>query len=83
MKKLLRYSIAGGVAAAIIALTAAGCGSSGAQFQKEQGPTAKHSLKGYENCFSCHSTGSGGAPKYPANHSGRTNDQCQTCHNLT
>jgi hypothetical protein len=46
------------------------------------GPASTHTLKGYENCFSCHSTGAGGAPKYPANHSGRTNDQCATCHKI-
>ena len=82
MKKFYRYCGVADVAVAIIALTLTGCGGSSAQFQREQGPTSKHALKGYENCFSCHSTGSGGAPKYPANHSGRTNDQCQICHDF-
>lgn len=81
MKKWIHYCGVSMVAVAIISLTLTSCGTS-AQIQREPGPVSKHALKGYENCFSCHSVGAGGAPKFPANHSGRTNDQCRICHDI-
>ncbi len=43
-------------------------------------PLIPHSLEGRSDCVTCHSTGLAGAPKYPADHTGRTNDMCQGCH---
>jgi hypothetical protein len=31
-------------------------------------------------CLDCHQTGDHGAPVVPADHGGRTDDQCQLCH---
>jgi hypothetical protein len=39
-----------------------------------------HAIEGRSNCLVCHKTGVGKAKAVPANHAGRTNDQCQTCH---
>ncbi len=47
----------------------------------QQGPPPiPHSLEGRDNCIVCHSTGVGGAPKFPADHTGRTNEMCKACH---
>lgn len=62
---------------------ASGCGSSSPKITPTPGPEVKHALKGYENCIICHETGTGGAPKYPTNHAGRTNDQCAACHKIS
>jgi len=43
-------------------------------------PPIPHDLIGREDCLSCHKDGVNGAPKYPADHAGRTNDVCQMCH---
>lgn len=43
-------------------------------------PPIPHDLTGRQDCLSCHKDGVGGAPKYPADHAGRTNDTCQMCH---
>lgn len=43
-------------------------------------PPIPHPLEGRDNCLACHEQGSGGAPKIPDDHTGRTNDQCQACH---
>lgn len=43
-------------------------------------PTVPHPLDGRDNCNICHATGVGGAPKFPADHTGRTNDMCKACH---
>jgi len=43
-------------------------------------PPIPHSLDGRQDCVICHSTGVGGAPKFPADHTGRTNEMCQLCH---
>ncbi len=43
-------------------------------------PPIPHTLEGHADCLSCHETGVNGAPQYPANHAGRTNDVCQFCH---
>jgi hypothetical protein len=37
-------------------------------------------LEGMDNCLMCHETGVGGAPQYPAEHAGRTNETCTGCH---
>lgn len=42
-----------------------------------------HTLEGRADCLVCHQTGVGGASKIPADHSGRTNDACTTCHEST
>lgn len=39
-----------------------------------------HSLEGKTNCVSCHDTG--GMIPFPADHEGRANDTCQSCHVL-
>ncbi|MBI5300746.1 MAG: ammonia-forming cytochrome c nitrite reductase subunit c552 [Chloroflexi bacterium] len=43
-------------------------------------PPIPHSLEGRNDCAICHATGVGGAPKFPADHTGRTNEMCQVCH---
>ncbi|HEY63795.1 MAG TPA: hypothetical protein G4O02_04430 [Caldilineae bacterium] len=43
-------------------------------------PTIPHSLEGRAACLACHEAGVGGAPVIPANHTGRTNEMCTTCH---
>ena len=43
-------------------------------------PPIPHSLDGRGECAVCHATGLGGAPKFPADHTGRTNEMCQMCH---
>lgn len=39
-----------------------------------------HTLEGRDNCLMCHETGIGGAKAIPADHAGRTNATCTTCH---
>jgi hypothetical protein len=46
-------------------------------------PPIPHSLEGRQDCVICHATGVGGAPKFPTDHTGRTNEMCQLCHNPT
>ncbi len=42
-------------------------------------PTAiLHTLEGRDNCLTCH--GKDGFKPFPADHAGRTNDICTTCH---
>ena len=41
-------------------------------------PAIPHSLDGRDNCLACHATG--GLKPFPANHEGRTADQCRMCH---
>lgn len=41
-------------------------------------PAIPHPLDGRDNCLACHATG--GVKPYPADHEGRTVDQCQMCH---
>ncbi len=42
------------------------------------GPTAiPHTLEGRDDCLICHSSGD---LAVPADHAGRTNDTCATCH---
>ena len=45
-------------------------------------PPIPHPLDGHDDCLSCHQTGANGAPQYPDNHAGRTNDMCLMCHKL-
>jgi hypothetical protein len=55
--------------------------SPGVPARAQQGPRPiPHSLEGRQDCVVCHATGVGGAPKYPADHTGRTNEMCQLCH---
>jgi len=42
-------------------------------------PTIPHDLAGREDCLLCHNPDGGVVPA-PADHTGRTNDQCQMCH---
>jgi hypothetical protein len=47
----------------------------------EEGPPAiPHTLEGRSDCLVCHQTGVAGAPRVPADHSGRPNAVCQGCH---
>ena len=39
-----------------------------------------HPLEGRDNCLMCHETGIGDASAIPADHDGRPNDLCATCH---
>ncbi|MBI4671219.1 MAG: ammonia-forming cytochrome c nitrite reductase subunit c552 [Chloroflexi bacterium] len=40
-----------------------------------------HVIEGRETlCLACHTDGVAGAPKFPADHAGRTNEQCLLCH---
>ncbi|MFH0769107.1 MAG: multiheme c-type cytochrome [Chloroflexota bacterium] len=39
-----------------------------------------HTLEGRDNCLMCHETGVGEAKAIPANHAGKTNADCTTCH---
>lgn len=43
-------------------------------------PNIPHPLEGRDNCLGCHSNGTGGAPKPPPDHVGRTSSQCRNCH---
>ncbi len=43
-------------------------------------PATPHPLEGRDNCLMCHETGVGGAAKIPADHAGRPNDLCTSCH---
>ena len=46
-----------------------------------QGPAMKHPYTPPPLCLSCHGAGtSSSAKKVPADHSGRANDACPTCH---
>jgi hypothetical protein len=42
-------------------------------------PAIPHELTGRDNCLLCHNP-DGGVKPAPADHAGRTSDQCQTCH---
>jgi len=53
----------------------------GVAVRAQQGPPPiPHSLEGRQDCVVCHVTGGGGAPKYPADHTGRTSAMCPACH---
>ncbi len=43
-------------------------------------PQIPHSLEGRLACLACHQAGVGEAPAIPAEHSGRTNEVCLSCH---
>jgi formate-dependent nitrite reductase cytochrome c552 subunit len=43
-------------------------------------PPIPHTLEGRSDCIACHGTGLAGAPKFPPDHAGRTNEMCQVCH---
>ncbi len=43
-------------------------------------PQIPHPKEGHTACLSCHQNGVNGAPKYPPDHEGRTNDMCLMCH---
>lgn len=43
-------------------------------------PQIPHAKEGRTDCLSCHQQGVNGAPKYPTDHAGRTNDICVACH---
>ena len=45
-------------------------------------PPIPHPLEGRDACLGCHEEGLVGAPKVPADHSGRTNEMCRLCHQL-
>ncbi len=39
-----------------------------------------HSIADHQDCVSCHATGANGAKQFPADHQGRTNTTCTSCH---
>ena len=39
-----------------------------------------HGREGFAACILCHSEGAGGAPRYPPDHAGRSDDTCMACH---
>jgi predicted CXXCH cytochrome family protein len=43
-------------------------------------PTIPHPVDGREDCLSCHAAGESGAPRFPDDHDGRTNESCVACH---
>jgi cytochrome c5 len=43
-------------------------------------PSIPHGLEGFRACTLCHESGVSGAPQFPANHQGRTDDLCTACH---
>ena len=43
-------------------------------------PQIPHTLEGRSDCLACHQTGVGVAPKIPADHNGRGNEACLSCH---
>lgn len=43
-------------------------------------PAIPHTLVGRSDCLFCHQEGVGGATIIPADHAGRTNEQCGNCH---
>ncbi len=43
-------------------------------------PLVPHTLEGRSSCLACHETGIGEASKIPADHSGRSNEACLSCH---
>ena len=43
-------------------------------------PPVPHTLEGRSSCLACHETGIGEATKIPADHSGRSNKTCSSCH---
>ncbi len=45
-----------------------------------QPPDIPHTVEGRDDCLACHQTGESGAPQYPLDHEGRTDDVCQVCH---
>jgi nitrate/TMAO reductase-like tetraheme cytochrome c subunit len=68
----------GGTAPSATATPGASSGPGGAA----GGPPAiPHDLAGRDDCLACHNP-EGGMKPAPADHVGRTNDTCQTCHKL-
>ena len=43
-------------------------------------PEVPHTLEGRSTCLVCHETGAGEATIIPADHSGRSNEVCSSCH---
>ncbi len=43
-------------------------------------PQVPHAKEGHTDCLSCHEKGLNGAPKFPPDHTGRTNEMCVLCH---
>jgi predicted CXXCH cytochrome family protein len=48
--------------------------------QRQEAPQIPHAVAGRDDCLACHNP-VGGLKPAPADHAGRTNDVCQTCHN--
>lgn len=65
----------------VILLLAVTLWSSDAAFARPPSqPPIPHTLEGRSDCIACHGTGLAGAPRFPPDHAGRTNDMCQGCH---
>ncbi len=43
-------------------------------------PKIPHATEGRADCISCHEKGLNSAPKFPPDHTGRTNEMCVMCH---
>ena len=49
-------------------------------FAQEKPSVTPHDLEGKENCLMCHSGAMEGMAAVPADHEGRGNETCQSCH---
>lgn len=54
------------------------CHAKDAAVQTTAPPAIPHELEGRDNCLMCHQAG--GMKPVPADHEGRTNEECQLCH---
>lgn len=86
MKKKLTWCVVG-ILILGLALLAISCGGTTSAPKEEPtveepsagGSTAiLHSLEGRDDCLMCH--GEGAVEPFPADHAGRTNETCLTCH---
>jgi cytochrome c5 len=52
----------------------------GTAVPSEEIPSIPHGLEGFRACTLCHESGTSGAPQFPEDHQGRTDDLCTACH---
>lgn len=56
------------------------CHGKDAAMQTKDAPAIPHPLQGRGTCMMCHRGAMASIPKVPADHQGRTDKQCQLCH---